>query len=129
MKTRADPGARVWKGAAPMADMNAVVAVDGLDTLSGTGSPTGGGPVPPKLFVGRTPGQLAWLRLRRDKTASTSGIIVGFFILVALLANVIEWIYGYGPQQFNSHLLDSTSRPLGYLGGITFSSDNPSNHS
>lgn len=86
------------------------------------------GPIPLKQFIGRSPGQLAWMRLRRDKMASTSAIIVLFFIVIALLAPLIELIYGYGPQQFNSHLLDTTSLPLGYLGGITFSTDNPSNH-
>ena len=86
------------------------------------------GPIPAKLFIGRSPGQLAWLRLKRDKTATTSGFIVLLFIVIAVAAPLIELLYGYGPQDFNSHLLDTTSLPLGYLGGVTFSTDNPSNH-
>jgi peptide/nickel transport system permease protein len=86
------------------------------------------GPIPAKQFVGRSPGQLAWLRLKRDKTATTSGFVVLFFIVVAIAAPLIELIYGYGPTQFTSKLLDTTSLPLGYLGGVTFSTDNPSNH-
>ncbi|MGE5826965.1 MAG: ABC transporter permease [Micromonosporaceae bacterium] len=86
------------------------------------------GPIPPKQFIGRSPGQLAWLRLRRDRTASTSAVVVMFFILIALAAPLIQVLYGYSPTQFNSKLLDTTSLPLGYLGGLTFSTDNASNH-
>jgi len=86
------------------------------------------GPIPAKLFIGRSPGQLAWLRLKRDKTATSSGFVVLFFVVVALLAPVIEWIYGYSPYTFNARLLDNGGLPLGYLGGVTFSSDNASNH-
>src|SRR4029453_14860504 len=85
------------------------------------------GPIPPKQFIGRSPGQLAWLRLRRDRTASTSAIVVLFFIVIALLAPLIQLIYGYSPTQFNSRLLDTTTLPLGYLGGITFTPANPPN--
>jgi peptide/nickel transport system permease protein len=55
--------------------------------------------------------------------------VVLFFIVVALASPLIELIYGYSPYTFNSRLLDNGGLPLGYLGGVTFSSDNLSNHS
>ncbi|GIG58358.1 peptide ABC transporter permease [Longispora fulva] len=79
-------------------------------------------------IIGRSPGQLAWLRLRRDRVGVFSlGIVLVFFV-VSMLAPLVELIYGYGPTTNNSHLLNEDSLPLGYLGGITFSSDNASNH-
>jgi peptide/nickel transport system permease protein len=85
-------------------------------------------PAVAKAFVGRSPGQLAMMRLRRDRTAVWSFWVLVFFIAVAVLAPVIQWIYGYDPYKTDSGLLDDTGVPLGYLGGITFSSDNSSAH-
>jgi peptide/nickel transport system permease protein len=82
----------------------------------------------PKEFIGRSPGQLAWMRLRRDRTAMISGWVLIFLVAVAMLAKPIQWIYGYDGAIQNSDLLDDTGAPLGYLGGITFSGDNPSHH-
>ncbi len=84
--------------------------------------------VTPPKFVGRSPGQLAWMRLRRDRTAMASAYVLGFLVLVAFLAKPIQWIYGYDGGTANRLLLDGTGTPLGYLGGITFSADNPSHH-
>lgn len=83
--------------------------------------------IPPK-FVGRSPGQLAWMRLRRDRTAVVSGWILGVLVLLALLAKPIQWIYGTDGGTSYPALLDDTGGPLGYLGGITFTADNPSHH-
>jgi peptide/nickel transport system permease protein len=83
-----------------------------------------------RAFVGRSPGRLALMRLRRDRTAVVSFWVLVFFVLVALLAPIIQWIYGYNATTANSALLDDNGGfPLGYLGGITFSGDNPSHHS
>ncbi len=79
-------------------------------------------------FVGKSPGQLALARLRRDRVATVSVYVLIFFTAMALLAPVIEWIYGYSPNTLGSELLDDNGIPLGYLGGITFSSANPSHH-
>jgi len=85
-------------------------------------------PAEAKAIVGRSPGQLALMRLRRDRTAVVSFWVLVFFILVAVLAPVIQWIYGYNATTTNSALLDDSGFPLGYLGGITFSTDNASHH-
>lgn len=79
-------------------------------------------------IIGRSPGQLAWLRLKRDRTALVSGAIVLFFIVVAICAPLIEWVYGEGPSDLHSNLLDNTGLPLGYLGGIDFTTNNASGH-
>jgi peptide/nickel transport system permease protein len=85
-------------------------------------------PAVAKAFIGRSPGQLAMMRLRRDRTAVVSFWVLVFFVLAALLAPLIQWIYGYNATTSNSGLLDDSGFPLGYAGGITFSSDNPSHH-
>ncbi|HEX6872821.1 MAG TPA: ABC transporter permease [Micromonosporaceae bacterium] len=78
--------------------------------------------------VGKSPGQLAWVRLRRDRVGMVSGFIVLGFILTGILAPLIEWIYGYGPNVFDSRLLNMEGVPTGYAGGIDFTGDNPSGH-
>ncbi|WP_412540475.1 ABC transporter permease [Longispora sp. K20-0274] len=79
-------------------------------------------------IVGRSPGQLAWMRLKRDRVGVFSLGIVLLFFIVAIAAPLVELIYGYGPDALNSNLLNDEGRPLGVLGGITFSSDGPSHH-
>ena len=70
-------------------------------------------------FVGRSPGQLAWARLRRDRTAMVSGAVLAFLFLVALAAPLIEKLYGIGPYEQFQHKLDGYGIPLGYAGGIS----------
>jgi peptide/nickel transport system permease protein len=79
-------------------------------------------------FIGKSPGQLAWTRLKRDKVGMISGYVVLAFIVVGILAPLVELIYGMGPNVFNSRLLTSEGVPTGYAGGIDFSTNNASNH-
>ncbi|MEO3780422.1 ABC transporter permease [Micromonospora sp. B11E3] len=72
-----------------------------------------------KGFVGRSPGQLAWARLRRDRTAMISAGMLAFFVLVALAAPLIEALYGVGPREQFQNRLDGFGMPLGYAGGVT----------
>ncbi|WP_415624403.1 ABC transporter permease [Phytohabitans flavus] len=79
-------------------------------------------PPPPNGIdiAGRSPGQLAWARLRRDRVAVISGGVLAFFLLVAILAPLIELAYGIGPyDQFQEKLRRSDGMPLGYAGGIS----------
>lgn len=85
--------------------------------------PTRGGR---RAIVGRSPGQLAWMRLRSDRVAVASAIVLALFILNALLADVVVWAYGMitgqpglGPRDQFPDLLDGIGYPLGYFGGIT----------
>jgi peptide/nickel transport system permease protein len=72
-----------------------------------------------KAIVGRSPNQLAWIRLKRDHTALVSAIIVAIFILLALLAPLISKIYGKTPTEGFSDKLTARGLPVGYLGGVS----------
>ena len=70
-------------------------------------------------IVGRSPGRLAWARLRRDRTAVISGTVLAVFLLVALTPPLIEQAYGVSPHAQFQDRLDSYGMPLGYAGGIS----------
>jgi peptide/nickel transport system permease protein len=70
-------------------------------------------------FVGRSPGQLAWARLCRDRTAMISGGTLVAFLVLALSAPLIEMLYGVGPNEQFQRDLDGYGMPLGYAGGIS----------
>ncbi|TCB97623.1 ABC transporter permease [Micromonospora zingiberis] len=82
--------------------------------IGASGSAGGAGPV-----VGRSPGQLTWMRLRRDRTAQVSGAMLVLFVLVALAAPLIELAYGIGPRDQFQGKLDGAGMPLGYAGGVS----------
>jgi peptide/nickel transport system permease protein len=65
---------------------------------------------------GRSLGQIAWRRLRRDKVAMAGGIFIVFLILVAVIGpHLVQ-----NPNTYNSNLVDPTfSRPIGSWGGIS----------
>ncbi|MEU4714325.1 ABC transporter permease [Micromonospora purpureochromogenes] len=70
--------------------------------------------------VGRSPGQLALARLRRDRTARVSAALLVFFVVVALVAPLLSMVYGVGPaEDFKDKLDRCCGMPLGYLGGIS----------
>jgi peptide/nickel transport system permease protein len=76
----------------------------------------------PTAVVGRSPGQLAWMRLRRDRVAMVSAVtLVVFFVIVLLsfFGPLISWLYGDGPAVGHSELLDDTGDPLGTAGGVS----------
>jgi peptide/nickel transport system permease protein len=76
--------------------------------------------VPAAAIVGRSPGQLAWIRLRRDRSVVPSVIVLGFFVLVALLAPLIEVLYGQNATDNNPDLLAmDNALPLGVNGGMS----------
>jgi peptide/nickel transport system permease protein len=79
--------------------------------------------VAPKIdgvpMVGRSPGQLAWMRLRRDRVAVASVVVLVVFAALALLAPIIGWLYGAKVEAGNSDLMDLRGRPLGTAGGIS----------
>jgi len=65
---------------------------------------------------GRSLGQIAWRRLRRDKVAMASGCFIIFLILVAIIGpHLVQ-----NPNTFHSDLIDPTfSRPKAPWGGIS----------
>jgi ABC-type dipeptide/oligopeptide/nickel transport system permease subunit len=69
-----------------------------------------------KTIQGRSLGQIAWMRLRRDKVAMAGGAIVILLILVAIFGP----FFVQNPDTYNPSLINSTfSRPNGPFGGIS----------
>ncbi len=96
------PGGGLAVGEIPLSD-------SGEDPSSGKG----------QAIVGRSPGQLAWIRLKRDRVALISGIVLAVMFVLALAAPLISALYGQNATDQHSELLDESGYPLGYLGGIS----------
>jgi peptide/nickel transport system permease protein len=71
------------------------------------------------IRAARSPRQLAWARLRRDRTAMMSGSTTVLFLIIALAAPLIETWYGVSPHAQFQDRLDMFGMPLGYSGGIS----------
>jgi peptide/nickel transport system permease protein len=89
-----------------------------IDVASGPG-----GPAPEealsasdKAIEGRSLGQIAWRRLRKDKIAMGGGIVIVILILIAIFGPYLV----ANPNTYHSELIDPTySRPIGPWGGIS----------
>ena len=69
-----------------------------------------------KAIEGRSLGQIAWLRLRRDKVAMAGGIIVVLLVLIAIFGPLLV----QNPDTYHPDLINATfSRPNGAFGGIS----------
>ncbi len=69
-----------------------------------------------KAIEGRSLGQIAWMRLRRDKVAMAGGIVIVLLILVAIFGPLLV----QNPDVYHPSLINPTfSRPYGTLGGIS----------
>jgi peptide/nickel transport system permease protein len=74
-----------------------------------------------KQIEGRSLGQIAWLRFKRDKVAMVGGVVVILLILLAILAKPVESIFGLDPNAFHQSLINTELlRPKGALGGISW---------
>ncbi|HVX45007.1 MAG TPA: ABC transporter permease [Mycobacteriales bacterium] len=73
--------------------------------------------------AGRSPWQIAWLRLRRDRVALAGGVVVLLYLVVAAAAPLIARIEGQSPYKYHTDLLDAQNAglPSGALGGISAS--------
>ena len=72
-----------------------------------------------KAIQGRSLGQIAWLRLKRDKVAIAGGVVVVLLILVAAAAPLVVKLLGHDPQEFHYDEVDaSTQLPIHGWGGI-----------
>jgi ABC-type dipeptide/oligopeptide/nickel transport system permease subunit len=74
------------------------------------------GGVSGEAVEGRSLGQIAWMRLRRDRVAMAAGIYIVFLILVAIIGpHLVQ-----NPDTFHPNLINPTfSRPYGPFGGIS----------
>jgi len=74
-----------------------------------------------KAIEGRSLGQIAWMRFRRDKVAVAGGVVVILLVLLAILAKPIESAFGLDPNAFHQDLIDpSTTTPKGAFGGMSW---------
>src|SRR5579862_6035070 len=68
------------------------------------------------VIAGRSLGQIAWRRLRRDKVAMAGGITIVVLIVIAIVGPFLV----QDPNAYNPNLIDPTfSRPIGAWGGIS----------
>ncbi|QKW21621.1 ABC transporter permease [Kitasatospora sp. NA04385] len=77
-------------------------------------------PAPAKQIEGRSPGRIAWSRLKRDKVALAGGAVVVLLVLAAVFAPVLTALFGHPvgephPDQMNPDL----GLPKGAFGGIS----------
>ena len=69
-----------------------------------------------QAIEGRSLGQIAWIRLRRDKVAMAGGVVVILLILLAIVGP----FFVQNPNTYHANLINSTfSRPNGPFGGIS----------
>ena len=69
-----------------------------------------------KAIEGRSLGQIAWMRLRRDKVAMAGGVVVILLLLVAIFGPLLV----QNPTIYHPDLINPTySRPNGPFGGIS----------
>jgi peptide/nickel transport system permease protein/oligopeptide transport system permease protein len=76
-----------------------------------------------QAIEGRSLGQIAWRRLKRDKIALAGAAFLVFLVLVAVFAPVIVKFLGDPPNQFHQNLIDTkggTMAPLGRFGGMSW---------
>lgn len=91
---------------------------DAVDTAQALG---GNEPGKKKSQVSKSPTRMAFDRLRKDKIAIVSVVIITFFVLMAIFQSVITNIVGVNGEENYQHLLD----PYTTLPTFTASADHP----
>jgi peptide/nickel transport system permease protein len=89
-----------------------------LDVDSASASPEGTPAAAAKAIEGRSLGQIAWMRLKRDRVALTGGGIVVVLLLIAVFA---KFLTTHDPNTYNSNLIDAAlgGPPKGAFGGVS----------
>jgi ABC-type dipeptide/oligopeptide/nickel transport system permease subunit len=73
-----------------------------------------------KAIEGRSLGQIAWRRLRKDKVSMAGGIVALLICIVAIFAPQISSLYGQDPNAQHYDLVDAgTGLPFGSNGGMS----------
>jgi len=74
-----------------------------------------------KAIQGRSLGQIAWMRLKRDRVALAGGVIILVFIALAIVALLLDRVFGVlQPNVGHQDLVDkSTLAPIGPFGGMS----------
>jgi peptide/nickel transport system permease protein len=91
-----------------------------IEPAAGPGTPeaTSAG----RAIEGRSLGQIAWRRLKRDKVAIAGLLFLVFLVLVAVFAPLIVKVLGDPPNEFHQDLLDCSVGcvPTETFGGISW---------
>jgi peptide/nickel transport system permease protein len=76
---------------------------------------------PGEAIQGRSLGQIAWGRLKRDRVAMAGGVVVILLILVAIFAPWIVKLLGHPPNEYHqdTSLIDPALGPKGKFGGMS----------
>ncbi len=83
------------------------------------------GPLAPKRIEGRTPLQLAWARLKKDRVSMLAFATIVLLILVAVFATQLTDLIGHGPnEQFREKGLQPNGIANGPNGEFWFGADN-----
>ncbi|MFD3451859.1 ABC transporter permease [Streptomyces sp. NPDC058691] len=74
-----------------------------------------------KAIAGRSPSQMAWKRVRRDKITTIALVITVLFVLIALFAPLLTAVTGWGPIAPDNKAInpDTGNYPYGSFGGIS----------
>lgn len=75
-----------------------------------------------KAIRGRSLGQIAWSRLKRDRVAVGGAIVIGVLVLIAVSALLLVRVFGViDATRFHEDLIDgSTLIPTGTFGGMSW---------
>ncbi len=74
------------------------LATEGANSPSATGMPPTGAGEGGQRIEGRTPLQLAWARLKRDRVAMAAAGTIVLLVIIALCAPLIAKVIGHGPH-------------------------------
>jgi peptide/nickel transport system permease protein len=84
----------------------------------------GAGDAPARVIQGRSPWVLAWRRLRQDKVAIASGVLIIILALLALMAPLIASWVGHPPNTpYTNQGLSAQGLPVGPSGLFFFGTD------
>nr|WP_225954288.1 ABC transporter permease [Kibdelosporangium phytohabitans] len=74
-----------------------------------------------KAIQGRSLGQIAWMRLKRDRVAMVSGVLIAVMVVAAIVALLLDRVFGViDPNAFHQELIDpERGIPTGPLGGVS----------
>jgi peptide/nickel transport system permease protein len=74
-----------------------------------------------KAIQGRSLGQIAWMRLKRDKVAMAGLGVIAFLIVVAVFAPLVVKWFGHPPLEFHRDMIDQeTQVPKDAWGGMSW---------
>jgi len=97
--------------------VTAPIEVSGADTAQPDAVLEGVGR---KAIQGRSLGQIAWLRLRRDRVAMAGGVVIILLVLMAIFAPLLVKLFGHPPNEYHQELIDPTlGAPMKPLGGMS----------